>query len=210
MCISCDTAGNDHFLDNIIVFDYTHIGVQINGAANILSGVHTWNGGGTGIEINAYQNRLMGCYLDYNLLIIVDPQQTVVENTFFLVTHTVLKANKGTVSTLIMRFNTYTGGDSITLQGNFTSAKAVSISEEINGNKLTRIRAAVNGTDTTVFKFDFSQQLLFPWIDYVTYSLSSSTGPVVTSMAPPVGPVVVVHTAQPTTGVVSMEVAQAL
>ena len=37
--------GNDHFLTDVIVFQYTHIGVQIDGAANLLQGVHTWNGG---------------------------------------------------------------------------------------------------------------------------------------------------------------------
>ena len=33
-----------------------------------LIGVHTWNGGGTGIAVNAKQVRLLGCYLDYNTL----------------------------------------------------------------------------------------------------------------------------------------------
>ncbi len=48
---------------------------QVNGAANILSGVHTWNldaiHGGTGIAVTDSQNRLEGCYLDFNDLLIV-------------------------------------------------------------------------------------------------------------------------------------------
>lgn len=38
---------------------------------------------------------------------------------FFLETHAVLKAIKGRVATLIMRFNTFTGGDSVVLDGTF-------------------------------------------------------------------------------------------
>jgi hypothetical protein len=58
--------GNDHYLTNVIVFDYAHIGVQVNGAANILEAVHTWNGGGVGMRVAAHQTRLVACYLDYN------------------------------------------------------------------------------------------------------------------------------------------------
>ena len=65
--------GNDHYLQNVIVFDFAKVGVEVNGAANLLQAVHTWNGGGTGISLGtgassygAHQNRLLGCYLDYN------------------------------------------------------------------------------------------------------------------------------------------------
>lgn len=76
----------------VIVFDYAKVGVSIDGAASILEGVHTWNGGGTGIIINgsyARQDRLLGCYLDYNTLVLVDPTDTTVEDTFFLDTNAV-------------------------------------------------------------------------------------------------------------------------
>lgn len=48
---------------------------------SLIAGVHTWNGGGVGIAVNSYQTRLAACYLDYNTLVIQDPEQTVVENT---------------------------------------------------------------------------------------------------------------------------------
>jgi hypothetical protein len=76
--------GNDHLLTNVIVFDYTKVGVVVNGAANILSAVHTWNGGGVGIAVAAQNTRLDGCYLDYNYLQLLDPNMVIVENTFFL------------------------------------------------------------------------------------------------------------------------------
>lgn len=56
------------------------IGVYVYGAANLISGVHTWNDatahGGKGIVLdNGYsgQNRLVGCYLDYTDLRMFDP-----------------------------------------------------------------------------------------------------------------------------------------
>lgn len=85
--IAVQINGNDHYLTDVIVFDYAHVGVEINGAANVLQAVHTWNGGGIGIKVNAHQTRLLGCYLDYNFLQVVDPSQLTVTETFFLETH---------------------------------------------------------------------------------------------------------------------------
>ena len=55
----------------------------------MLSAVHTWNGGGVGIALGsatapygAHQNRLLGCYLDYNTLDVYDPSAVIVESTF--------------------------------------------------------------------------------------------------------------------------------
>lgn len=192
------------------MFQYTHVGVEINGAANILAGVHTWNGGGVGIAINAYQNRLVACYLDFNTLTIADPSETVVENTFFLETHTVFHAAKGTVSEVQMRFNTYTGGDSVVLDGTFTRATHVSITDEINGNKLTTVRATQHQDAGTVFTFDFSSTLLFPWIDHVVFSLAEPSGSVTAVARPPVGRVVQVVTSSPVNGTVSIVATQCI
>jgi hypothetical protein len=88
--IAVELHGEDNFLTNVIVFDYAKVGVLIDGAATILTGVHTWNGGGVGISINGtydIQDRLLGCYLDYNYLAILHPTQIIVEQTFFLDTN---------------------------------------------------------------------------------------------------------------------------
>ena len=80
-------AGNDHFVTNTIVFS-SQVGVAVNGAANLLTGVHTWNNaetlGGIGILVNSYQTRIVSCYLDYNSLVIAWPTAVVVTNCFFL------------------------------------------------------------------------------------------------------------------------------
>eukprot|EP01052_Picozoa_sp_SAG31_P013465 SAG31_NODE_810_length_11919_cov_4.480924_3_plen_149_part_00 len=81
----------DNILSNVIIFDYTEVGVRVNGGANVLEAVHSWNGGGggTAIEVVGGPNRLIGCYLDWSTLHAVDPANLVVENTLFLNTHAV-------------------------------------------------------------------------------------------------------------------------
>jgi hypothetical protein len=79
--------GNDHYVTNTIVFS-SHIGVYINGAADVLTGVHTWNlatgNGGTGIVVGGSQNRLQECYLDWNDLVIMDAEVVTFTDAFLL------------------------------------------------------------------------------------------------------------------------------
>ena len=42
--IAIELNGEDNYVANTIVFDYSKLGVLVNGAASILTGVHTWNG----------------------------------------------------------------------------------------------------------------------------------------------------------------------
>ena len=54
------------------------LGVELNGAANLLQGVHTWNDGttaqgctaGHGIIVEAPSSRMLNVYLDYTALVI--------------------------------------------------------------------------------------------------------------------------------------------
>ena len=59
-------AGNDHYVSDVIVYSAL-IGVELSGAANVISGVHTWNcatgKGGVGILNTAGHNHFTGCYL---------------------------------------------------------------------------------------------------------------------------------------------------
>jgi len=212
--IGIQINGSDHYLTDVIVFDYAHVGVEVNGAANILQNVHTWNGGGVGIAVNAYQTRLLGCYFDFNTLTITDPAQTVVESGFFLQTHAILKASKKTIiEGLRFRGNTYaTQGPSIELDGNLTGGW-VDISDEISGGaelKLTRVRRSLHQEGATKWKFDFSNDLLLPTIDEIVYSLvSDCDGDFVRHIARrPSGRAVTVETDMPVTGTVNIEVLQ--
>ena len=210
--------GNDHYLTNVIIFDYTKTGVEINGAANILNAVHTWNGGGVGIQLGnaqsaygGHQNRVLGCYLDYNTLDLWDPSSTVVESTFFLQTHAILHAVKGSVDGLIFRFNTYTTPQSIVLDGTFQNPKNVRIADEIGAAKATTATKALTQSGATRFAFDFSQELLFPEINQIQYTVVSDSKTFFQHLArTPNGTHVVVDTSEPVTATVVMQVAQAL
>jgi hypothetical protein len=37
--------GNDHYITDSVVWQYTRLGVQVNGAGNLISGVHVWGCG---------------------------------------------------------------------------------------------------------------------------------------------------------------------
>ena len=219
--------GNDHYLTNVIVFDYTGTGVEVLGAANVLEAVHTWNGGGVGISLGtaaagsygAHQNRLLGCYLDYNTLDMYDPSSTVIESTFFLETYAVIHALKGTIDGLVMRYNSYTTPQSVVLDGSFSSAKNVLISDEVGASKSTRARRVVtrSGAASGTYSFDFSDALLFPWIDSVQYSVTLASGFAMHAARPPNGTRLVVELdgsafggPRPSDATVEVEVAQAL
>ena len=59
--VAVQINGNDHYVVDTIIWQYTFIGVELNGAANLLSGVHAWGSGTgtynylTGIKVNSYQ-----------------------------------------------------------------------------------------------------------------------------------------------------------
>lgn len=108
---------DDHIVDDVIVFS-ARVGVNSTGAANLIKGVHTWNdatqSGGLGIVVDAPQTRLENCYLDYNSLVVVDPQHVSVTDTFFLGGgNLVLKATKPnmTVHGLVVKDSIYNIGN---------------------------------------------------------------------------------------------------
>ena len=82
-------AGNDHYLNQVVAFGGLN-GVVVNGAANLLSGVHTWNTqvgavpNATGILVNQWQNRLETPYLDFVPLVLAGAAITTVTDGFFL------------------------------------------------------------------------------------------------------------------------------
>jgi len=178
--------GMDHYITNTIVFDYAKVGVAINEPANLLVGVHTWNGGGHGIDIHSGTVRLIGCYLDFETLNIWNPRDIVVESTFFYYGHTVLHASgpNSFVDGLIMRFNHYNTNQSVILDGSFDKVSSVSIQEEVDWVKTTRASRRLTLIGATEWTFDFTDQLLFPTIDFVSYSVvSKSNDPGVSYMA---------------------------
>jgi hypothetical protein len=222
--IAVEINGNDHYLTDVIVFDYAHIGVSVNGAANILQAVHTWNGGGVGMRVAAHQTRLVACYLDYNKLVVVDPSQLAVTDTFFLETHANFTSKAvRTLKGVEFSGNTYaTEGASIIIDPKFIDATDTVIDNEINGGctlKLTRSKQTVAHplVPTATFEFDFDESLLLPTIEQVLYSFTASPnftpsktgtwGPG-SSYAQTKGKTVTVHFERPVTGKVTLSVDQ--
>jgi hypothetical protein len=189
--IGVQINGNDNFMTDVIVFEYTAVGVELNGAANLLQGVHTWNAavydhggytwkGGVGIAVNQHQNRLIGCYLDFSALVVKNPSELVVEATFFLAAPAVFTSSGGAtrISGVYMHGNTYaTGGDSIRLDPAFTDGKDCVISEDIGSNpKTTRASRTAVSAVTAVTSFNFSfPELLLPEIEEVEYSFVAAS-----------------------------------
>lgn len=90
--------GNDHILDDVIVFAALQ-GIVVNGAACLLSTCHTWNtqsgsvSAAAGIQVNSWQNRLVAPYLDYVPLVLMGAALTTVTDAFFLVTQTIFRVH---------------------------------------------------------------------------------------------------------------------
>ena len=91
------------------------------------------------------------------------------------------------------------------------------VEDEISAEKgtvvQTRARQTLRQTNATEWAFDFSEQLLLPWIDTVMYSLAVPPGAKLVQHAAEEpqeaqGARVVVRTAEPTTATVTVEVAQ--
>ena len=143
------------------------------------------------------QDRIVDCYLDYNSLDIVQPSAITVKNTFFLDTHANIYPDPSAgggwnprpktpyIEAVVFRENTYSlgkygGNESIVVvqSGDFPLITAgqckrfVSEDEITLGTALKKLRTT-RATQTryqknaTVWTFDFSDMLIFPWIDTI-------------------------------------------
>ena len=163
----------------------------------------------------------MGCYLDFQPLDIYDPEGVVIESTFFLESPVRLHAVHGRLNGLFMRYNTWSnefGGanNSIELIGAFLHPEDVDISDSHYSlgkgvAKTTRARASLYQENATRWSFNFSEQLLFPEIDQVIYSVVSDVPVLFQHVArTPQNATVVVETSAAVKATVTVEVMQAL
>lgn len=224
--IAIQINGDDHYVTDVIVFAFTHLGVEVNGCCALLQGVHAWNNfpPGVAIAVNAPGNRVTGSYLDFNSLTLTDPAGTVVENNFFLESHAVLRAGVlHSMQGIRFQNNMYavqTGRPSaypsIELQGLFLITKGIEISnEQTNGAQLkyTRVRKSLHLSHATRWEIDFAEELLLSSIEEVAYSLilDDDDGSFVRHVGrKPKGTKVVIETDALTSATVVVEVAQGL
>ncbi|GFQ00860.1 polygalacturonase qrt3 [Phtheirospermum japonicum] len=184
--IAIDIASTDNAVTDVVVFS-ADTGIVLRGNANILTGVHCYNKamgfGGVGISVQSAQNRIISPYLDYNNIVIVDPDQVHVSNGFFYGNGSVvLKSNKGRVSGLTIVDNVFSGNAApiVRIEGVFKSVdQAVVDRNVVNGMGLrsTVAKMAVAGINGTMWRADFSGVLLFPnKINHVGYAFYLRSG----------------------------------
>ena len=226
----CSTAielnGEDNYVTNTILFDFSCLGVLVNGAATTLDGVHSWNGGGTAIKIDGsydVQDRIVNCYLDYSTLEVVNPKFVLVQGNFFYETHAVLVGQS--IQGFVMRENIYSlndygGNVSIVLADKNATCHNVVIEDDIyaqqNSNPVQLLRTVSRKSlylqNATSWRVDFSDTLLFNGIDQIQYSLVlDSDSPLVSRAARQVSDTAVqVETSSPISATVHVSVRQCL
>lgn len=176
-----DLGTNDNAITNVVVFS-AETGILVRGQANILAGVHCYNKassfGGRGIYVKSASGsslltRITSCYMDYNDVVIEDPNQVLVTDCFFFGgARVVLSAVKGQVNGLTVVSNMFTLGPSrlsgpiVSLNGTFNSVQQV----VIDGNSVDRMapkstvarRTVIGNEARKKWVADFSKDLVFP------------------------------------------------
>lgn len=222
--------GNDHYITNAIVFS-SNVGVEVNGAANMLTGVHTWNlargRGGTGILLHSGtggQTRLVGCYLDWNELVIEDPNLVTVTNGFFLQSSAVQVrlVHSSTVNGLVITGNEFVGvvGDTVYVNNTLPGAPSPILQQSLIDHNVAaatannrRTRATLTLTQsnpTTTWALDFSPLLALGTdvpITAILHSFQLSGGQFVRSaVRSTTNQTVVVETDVPVAGTLTVQV----
>eukprot|EP00249_Psilotum_nudum_P004831 c18319_g3_i2 orf=363-1985(+) len=190
-------SGNDNAVTDVVIFSAA-VGIVVNGQANILTGVHCYNKatsfGGVGIHVQLpgnSQTRIIGCYLDFTGIVLDDPAQVTITNTFFLGDANVLirSTSLHSISGVAIVDNMFSGlGSGISIlqldesQGDFSSIHQTIVDRNSASGMLlksTRALLTVSGLASN-WTLDFSNVLLFPnTIANVQYSFytNSSTFP---------------------------------
>ena len=175
--------GNDHYVTDVIVFS-ARVGVSLAGAANILTGVHTWNcatgNGGTGILNSMSQNRFDGCYLDYNDMVLEGSgaQETTVLDGFFLGGGAIVfraTPSQHTVQSVAIQGNEWYASNAPPLAVDESQAAWTAVSNLVVsgvalpsgqpyvGPSATLVQSSVEAP-SDVWSFNFTSALLFPHV----------------------------------------------
>ncbi|OMO80018.1 hypothetical protein CCACVL1_13203 [Corchorus capsularis] len=217
-------SSNDNGITDVVIFSAA-IGIEIEGQANIVTGVHCYNKatafGGVGILVKsgASLTRIDNCYLDFTAIVMEDPVQVHVTNGLFLGdANVVLKSIKGQISGLNIVNNMFNGNARnmvpiIQLDGKFSSIDQVVIEKNnVNGMSLKstvgKLMVTGNGTKWVA---DFSSILVFPdRINHFEYSfrMAAAAGFPAHAVTNVSNNVVVIESDKAVNGVVSVAVDQ--
>ncbi len=75
--------GQDHWIDNIIIFSAA-VGVEMRGGAAVISNSHIYNGGGPSLLVSGHALRVVGSYFDFDPVVLIDPLAVDISHCFFL------------------------------------------------------------------------------------------------------------------------------
>ena len=75
--------GQDHLIDSVVVFSAA-VGIEVNGGAAIISTTHIYNGGGASLIVRGQEVRIIGCYFDFEPVVLIDPVAVVLSHCYFL------------------------------------------------------------------------------------------------------------------------------
>ena len=226
--VAIQINGNDHYILNTVVFS-SKVGLEVNGAANYIVGVHVWfpenqalafvSNGVMAFHITAGQNRFNGCYIDGSRAVfegggLVDNVWT---NGFECcaglpqVPHGIeLRGNKIGPGLQILH-NIFEGGNIFSTPTDGTSAVtvegAVIAYNSFGGSNpaATRATLTLSQTAATQWLFNFCGVLIVPTIARVSLvSVSAATGFPTAVVRTSVNCTVLVETSEPVTGDVSV------
>ena len=190
--------GNDHLLSQVVVFAAL-VGVEVNGAANIISVTHTWNtqsgavAAAVGMQVNSWQNRIISPYLDYVPFVCRGCAVTTVTGAFFLCAQAQFlpDPNGYPVSGVYFAGSEFAclgdgESDFVALPGaaNYSGVQDVTIVGSLTDNpksvkRSTTAQLTLSGPPSA-WTFDFGGRLLFPAyaapIRSVLYSVAAADG----------------------------------
>jgi hypothetical protein len=215
---------NDHYIVNSIVFS-SKIGVDVRGAANLISGVHVWFPdneaeafGAIAFQNTGYGNRYDGCYIDGSRMNIVNPRQVLWTNGMILSGIGIVIMGESVDRLQITQTNFLGGSISHTSETGGPPAVATVVKDSriennvfsqwtgFPGAKATKASMSLTQSNATQWLFNFSSILIFPTITRVRHSLSSADGFARTIARPARGAVVLIETDLPVTGTVLVDV----
>ena len=218
--------GNDHDILNTVVFS-SKIGLEMNGAANNIFGVHVWfpwntalsflDQGVLAFRVTQKMNRFTGCYIDGGRALFTGDglsQNTWVQgfeccaSVFGDIPHGIW-LNGSDIEGMVITHNIFRGGN--VFATNTTTSPYIRgtriDSNTYTGNGMgTRATITANVHSITSYTFDFCSALIYPIIAEVKYSLVAATGFPVAIARPPVNCTVLVEFSEPMTGQITMSV----
>lgn len=206
--------GNDHYISDTIVFS-SLVGLQMNGAANYVGGLHVWFPWNAAGDFDAVafvekggQNRYEGCYIDCSHMLFSSPSLVTFQDGFVLGGGITIQ---GSVTKLVITDTEFQGG-TIAYDGSGPVVDTSITRNVFTGTAKGSIATAVLSSDTPMatWSFDFCSSLVFANITAIRHSFTCSDAGVfpMTVSRPPVdgGCRVVVEVKPAASGVMVVDV----